>query len=556
MNARTNHAAAAQTAPVTDRISGIHHITTLAGDPQRNVDFYRGVLGLRMVKQTVNFDDPGSYHFYFGDEQGSPGTIITFFPWPGAPRGLPGSGEVTATAFSVPVGSLDRWADHLRGLGVADAARSVRFGQAVLAFEDPDGTALELIETPNAEQLVAWTGGGIEASMAIRGFHSATLSLRATEHTADLLTKHLGMTAAGAEGARSRFIAAGNTADGAPATVGTVIDLLHTPNLGRGRSGTGTVHHIAVRATGDAQQARWQQSLAEGGYGVTSVRERDYFRSVYFRERGGVLFEIATDAPGFGIDEDAGALGTALKLPRMFEDQRAQIESRLPPVTLSAPGARPSAGPDAADAYHHVFIPARGGRTDGRWLLLLHGTGGDEQDLLPLGEKVLPGAAMLSPRGDVNENSQLRFFKRHAEGVFDLADVARAAGKLRLWVDAAARRYGLDPSLGTAVGFSNGANVAGAALLTGGLPIADAVLIRAMSTIAPAKGAGLQGTRVLLLSGTVDPIVPLADSRGLAEQLRSAGADVRHVELPVGHTLAPGDLAAARAFVQRDNTGA
>jgi len=530
----------------TDRISGIHHITLLAGDPQDNIDFYTTVLGLRMVKKTVNFDDPGSYHFYFGDEAGSPGTIITFFPWPGAARGTPGSGEITATAFSIPVGSADFWAARLPEHGVGAVTRSLRLGQAVVAFHDPDGTSLELIETPGVETLPAWTGGGIDAANAIRGFHSATLSLRSVEHTADLLTKHFGMSRVGTDGARTRFAATGMTAAGAPATIGTVIDLLHTPALGRGRSGTGTVHHIAVRAVDDAQQTRWQDSLSAGGYGVTPVRERFYFRSVYFRERGGVLFEIATDAPGFAIDEAPGALGTALKLPEMYEQKRALIESHLPPVTV---GRRRPSGPDPVRAYEHVFTGARDGRADGRWVLLLHGTGGDEQDLLPLGEKLLPGAAMLSPRGDVEENGQLRFFKRFAEGVFDLKDVERAAHKLSAWVRAAAAKYGLDPALGSVIGFSNGANIAAAALLTGGLAVREAVLIRAMKTLPPADSADLAGKRVLMLSGTADAIVPVANSRALADQLRSAGADVQSVELPVGHNLAPGDLAAALAFL-------
>jgi predicted esterase len=311
------------------------------------------------------------------------------------------------------------------------------------------------------------------------------------------------------------------------------------------------VHHIAVRATGDAQQARWQWTLSESGYGVTAVRERDYFRSVYFRERGGVLFEIATDAPGFAIDEAPDALGTALKLPKMYEGQRAQITAQLPKVTLESAVAPRKAGPDPVRAYHHAFLPARGGRSDGRWVLLLHGTGGDEQDLLPLGEKILPGAAMLSPRGDVSEGGQLRFFKRFAEGVFDLADVQRAAAKLAAWVQAAMAKYGLDPALGTVVGFSNGANIAAATLLCNGLGVKEAVLIRAMRTVEPAPGVRLNGTRVLVLSGTNDPIVTAENSRGLAGQLRSLGADVQLVELPVGHNLAPGDLAAARAFAMR-----
>lgn len=544
----TTHAAASS--QTTDRISGIHHITALAGDPQGNIDFYRGTLGLRMVKQTVNFDDPGSYHFYFGDATGSPGTAITFFPWPGAQRGTPGSGAVTATAFSVPVGTLDRWAARLREHGIEGVARSSRFAQGVLSFEDPDGTSLELIETAGIEALPAWTGGsgGVDASMAIRGFHSATLSLRDTSHTARLLTTQFGMTAAGTEGARSRFVASGMTAAGAPATVGTVIDLLETPGLAPGRSGTGTVHHIAVRARDDEQQARWQDALHRAGFGVTAVRERFYFRSVYFRERGGVLFEIATDGPGFAADESTDALGSSLMLPPMYEPQRAQIVAHLPPISLATPART---GPDPARAYQHIFIPARAPRADGQWTLLLHGTGGDEQDLLPLGEKLLPGGAMLSPRGDINENGQHRFFKRFAEGVFDLPDVQRAADKLARWIDAATKKYGLNPALGTVIGFSNGANVAAAMLLTRKTALREAVLIRAMTTLEPDAGIDLSGTRVLLLSGTTDAIVPVANSRNLATQLRAKGADVQHAELPVGHTLAPGDLAAAWAFMQK-----
>jgi predicted esterase len=329
-----------------------------------------------------------------------------------------------------------------------------------------------------------------------------------------------------------------------------VIDLLHTPNLPPGQSGTGIVHHVAVRAVDDEQQARFQEALHRAGFGVTAVRNRDYFRSIYFRERGGVLFEIATDGPGFAIDESPESLGTALKLPKMYEPQRKAIEAHLPKVTLDS---TPAKGPDPVRAYPHVFIPARAPRSDGRWILLLHGTGGDEQDLLPLGEKLLPGAAMLSPRGDVNENGQNRFFKRFAEGVFDLNDVRRAAQKLAAWVEAAVKKYGLDPALGTIVGFSNGANIAAATLMTHGLPVREAVLIRAMVTVDPSTSASLRGTRVLMLSGTADPIVPVANSRQLVEQLRSAGADVSTAELPVGHNLAPGDLAAARAFVQQEN---
>ncbi|MBU6411964.1 MAG: ring-cleaving dioxygenase [Planctomycetes bacterium] len=307
-------------------ISGIHHITAIASDPQKNIDFYVGILCLRMVKKTVNFDDPGTYHFYFGDAAGSPGTILTFFPWPGAKRGTQGSGSVIATAFAVPVGSIDHWASRLSDLKVAIRGRGTRFGNKFIAFEDHDGMGLEVIETPGVEALPAW---GLDPSVAIRGFHSATLSVRSCEATSRMLREGLGMVEQGSENGRQRFV----TVDQAGA-IGRVIDLLTEPDRAPSRLGAGVVHHIAVRASDDAHELALQRVLADTGYGVTEVRERFYFRSVYYRERGGVLFEIATDAPGFAIDEAADALGTNLKLPPQYEGARSRLEAHLPPVTI------------------------------------------------------------------------------------------------------------------------------------------------------------------------------------------------------------------------------
>ncbi len=307
-------------------ISGIHHITAIASDPQKNIDFYVGVLGLRMVKKTVNFDDPGTYHFYFGDAAGSPGTILTFFPWPGAKRGTQGSGSVIATAFAVPVGSIDRWASRLGDLGVVITDRGTRFGSKFVAFEDHDGMGLEVIETAGVETLPAW---GLEPAMAIRGFHSATLSVRSCEATSRMLRDGLGMMEEGSENGRQRFVSVDQTG-----AIGRVIDVLTEPDRAPSRLGAGVVHHIAVRATDDAHELALQRVLADSGYGVTDVRERFYFRSVYYRERGGVLFEIATDAPGFAIDEPSDSLGMSLKLPPQYEGARSRLEAHLPPVIV------------------------------------------------------------------------------------------------------------------------------------------------------------------------------------------------------------------------------
>lgn len=309
-------------------ISGIHHITAVASDPQKNLNFYVGVLGLRLVKRTVNFDDPGTYHFYFGDAVGSPGTILTFFPWPGAKRGTQGTGSVIATAFAVPVGSIERWADRLSRSGVVLTGRGTRFGQKFLAFEDHDGMGLELIETPGSEVIQAW---GLEAAIAIRGFHSATLSVRSCEATSRMLRDGLGMIEQGSENGRQRFVSVDQTG-----AIGRIIDVLTEPDRAPSRLGAGVVHHIAVRATDDAHELALQRLLADTGYGVTEVRDRNYFRSVYYRERGGVLFEIATDVPGFAIDEKPESLGMELKLPVQYEGARSRLEAHLPPITVPA----------------------------------------------------------------------------------------------------------------------------------------------------------------------------------------------------------------------------
>jgi len=302
-------------------LKGIHHITAIAADPQRNLDFYTEVMGLRLVKLTVNFDDPGTYHFYFGNEIGTPGSILTFFPWPGAEKGATGAGQVVAIAFAVSIGSLTFWSARLRAHGVDPAPEVQRFGEQVLRFQDPDGLWLELVETEQRDPGVARQRGPVPASYALSGFHSATISELIHDHTASLVS-HMGFAEDGRESDRLRYRASGPGA--------AILDVVEQPKARFGRLGTGTVHHIAFRAPTDEQQVDWRRDLLGLGYHVTPVIDRMYFHSIYFREPGGVLFEIATDPPGFAIDESPEHLGERLTLPSWLESDRRDVERRLP----------------------------------------------------------------------------------------------------------------------------------------------------------------------------------------------------------------------------------
>lgn len=308
-------------------ILGIHHVTAIASDPQRNVDFYVGLLGLRMVKRTVNFDDPGTYHFYYGDDRGRPGTILTFFPWPDAPRGRRGTGQATTISLSVSADSLGYWTERFRAHQVDFEEPGARFDEAFLTFYDPDGLQLELVAHAGAEERPGWAEGPIPPEHAVRGLHGVTLAEAGFERTASLLTRTMGFRPVRDDGRRFRYEAGAGGA-------GARVDILCLPDGPQGVILAGTFHHVAWRTPDDAQQNAWRAEMAGQGYNVTPVMDRQYFHSIYFREPGGVLFEIATDLPGFATDETPEALGTHLKLPPWLEPQRARIEHALPPLRL------------------------------------------------------------------------------------------------------------------------------------------------------------------------------------------------------------------------------
>lgn len=305
----------------------MHHISAIAGDAQRNVDFYAGILGLRLVKKTVNFDNPNSYHLYYGDTHGSPGTVMTFFPFGAAARGRKGTGQATVTSYAIPSGSLAFWKERLKDHGVSVMANEPRFDQQVICIRDPDGIEIELITHDGADVKSGWAHGTVPAEHAIRGFYAVTINIKDLDPTHQLLTATMGFRQLEQHGHRYRYA----VADGEP---GSFIDILVQPDVQLGGQAVGSIHHIAWRVADEAALLSWRAKVIDAGRHATEVKDRKYFKSIYFREPGGVLFELATDGPGFTVDEPAESLGTELKLPDWLESQRSELEHALPPLRL------------------------------------------------------------------------------------------------------------------------------------------------------------------------------------------------------------------------------
>jgi glyoxalase family protein len=327
----SEHQRPAQPTQKGTTMRGIHHVTAISGKPTRNLDFYTRILGLRLVKKTVNFDDPTTYHFYYGDQAGGPGTILTFFPWEHAAPGRGGVGQTQITSFRVPASSIGFWTHRLVEQGVKHEAPAKRFDEPVVAFTDPDGMDLALVGVAGAEGETGRSDGSVPSEHAIRGFHGVTLLLEEAAPTGTILSGVLGFTPAGRDGKYARYRT--------PAAVGGVVDIREAPGFLPGRMGRGSVHHIAFRAVDDAEQAEMGRKLTRNhGLHPTEQKDRQYFRSIYFREPGGVLFEIATDAPGFAIDEPLADLGKGLKLPPFLEPRRKELEAALPPLDAALTG--------------------------------------------------------------------------------------------------------------------------------------------------------------------------------------------------------------------------
>ena len=306
-----------------NKILGLHHVTAIAGSVQENYDFYTKTIGQRLVKKTVNFDDPGTYHFYYGNEVGSPGSILTFFPWQGMRKGAAGTGMISEIGYSVPKNSLGFWENRFKDSKILHQSRRKRFGEELLSFEDKDGLKFNLVIPKNEDNRKPWTTGEVNEDIAIKGFHSVVLMLKDISATARVLTEILGYELLLQEGNRYRFIT--NAIDAA-----NVIDLLEVPEGSRSIQGAGTNHHVAFRVKDEKTLMHFREKIIQYSMSITEKIDRNYFYSLYFREPGGVLFELATDNPGFDVDEPVSELGTHLKLPAQYEKNRPQIEKTLP----------------------------------------------------------------------------------------------------------------------------------------------------------------------------------------------------------------------------------
>lgn len=312
-------------------LSGMHHVTAICGDPQRNIDFYTGVLGLRLVKVTVNFDDPQAYHLYYGDGSGSPGTIMTFFSWPGAEKGRLGAGHIADVGFTVPEDALPFWQSWLAEHQISYEGPVARFEQElVLRLQDPDGLWVEIAAHPEGSSRPGWSHSDIPIESAIRGLHNVSVYEARPDETAAFLERVLTFSwVAEDQSHRMRYSPASGP--------GTFVDVLPSPSSHRGVVAVGTTHHVAWRTQSDEEQLAWRTHLLETGAAVTPVLDREYFHSIYYREPGGVLFEIATDPPGFSVDEPVAELGTHLKLPPWLEPERVQVEAALPRIRYPLP---------------------------------------------------------------------------------------------------------------------------------------------------------------------------------------------------------------------------
>ncbi len=551
-----NETSVAQPTAGTSPVQGLHHLTVMASDPQRNLDFYTEVLGQRLVKTTVNFDDPGTYHFYYGDESGQPGTIMTHFPWPGAKRGVRGNGEVVAAAYSAARESLAFWRGRLEAFHPQELQR---FGNAVLQVADPDGTWIELVFDMDASEpspVDRWPHSPVPEQHALRGFHSVTAWVGSVAGVRTLLVGALGFTEvgqeAGAEGPRTRFRGSGEQ-------IGLFVDVVERPGKPRGSFGAGSVHHVALRTRDDAEQAAYLQHLTAAGYHPTPVQDRQYFHSIYFREGSGVLFEIATDAPGFPDDEALSELGKHLKLPSWYEPQRAAIEARVPRIINREYGVtigqrELDTEPPAAAAPGLQVMTAGRPLGEGRMAaVLLHGRGSTAQDILGLEAQLnLSAYSYLAPQAEGGSWYPQSFLAPTEQ---NQPALDHALATLDTLFEELAQR-GIEPAQVVLGGFSQGACLAleyaarrgqrpGSQRLGGVVALSGAL-------ISLEHGGDLSGTPVFMGVAPDDAHIPLERFQESAEVLKKLGAQVDARVYPdLGHSINKGELDAVRDLMRR-----
>ncbi|MGH7100944.1 MAG: VOC family protein [Acetobacteraceae bacterium] len=511
--------------------TGLHHVTLITRRAQANVDFYAGFLGLRLVKRTGGFEDPGQLHLFYGDAAGSPGSLVTFLVWEDGASGRTGIGQASELGLAIDPKGLGFWLTRCLTFGVPHRMAAPEFGERCLRIADPDGIVIKLVGATDLPAMAPWHTPDVPPEHAVRRLRGATILSDAPGNTAAFLARYFGFRSLAIEGNTERLIS--DAAD--------VIDVGDGSGFWRGAPGTGTINHIALRAPDAAALSAVSAALKASDAEVSELKDRRYFSSIYVREPAGALIELATDGPGMTIDEKLESLGTRLFVPPNDIERAEDIRVILP--RIARPGEERDMHPELP-FVHHLYRPED---ADGSTLVLLHGTGGNETDLLPLGRRIAPSAALLGVRGRSTEEGQLRWFRRLTATTFDQVDVRAEAEAFAEFLPEAFRSYRLDPARATFVGYSNGANFIAAFMLLNPDLVRRAALLRAMLVLDDPPAADLAGSSALMVTGRSDPYSRYAPA--LNDTLRKRGARVDARSVPAGHQLIEEDIAILQGWI-------
>ncbi len=515
-------------------VAGIHHITLITRKVQANVDFYVGFLGLRLVKRTGGFEDATQLHLLYGDATGSPGSLITFLVWEDGSPGRAGVGQIGEISLAIDPASIGFWLTRALSAGLKPEGPSEEFGEPVLRLKDPDGVIVKLVGTNTLKATAPWTSDAIPREHAIRRIRGATLFSETPEETQAMLIDHFGYRPRAAGGAISRLVS----------EPGDILDIRDASGFWASAPGTGTVDHVAFRASDDEELQSAHTALQAINSGPTTMHDRKYFRSLYVREPGQILFELATDAPGMLIDEDEATLGSRLFAPGDSPKLLAELNVILP--QFSMPG-EPRVIYRDLPFIHRFFTPDE---PNGNVFILLHGSGADETTMLPLGHEIDAAATLLTVRGRALEEGAPRWFRRTGPMTFDQNDIAGEAEAFAAFIDGAIHAYGLDPARMVYIGYSNGANLLNAILSLHPHLIRRAVLLRSMAALENPPAADLSDTDVLVIAGEKDLYGPYA--RPLVERLRDGGANVELATVPGSHEFADADVPVIQEWLKRN----
>lgn len=505
-------------------VAGIHHITLITRKVQANVDFYAGFLGLRLVKRTGGFEDATQLHLFYGDAAGSPGSLVTFLVWEDGSPGRAGYGQTGELSLAIDPLSIGFWLTRCLTFGIKVEGPMEEFGEPVLRLKDPDGMILKLVGNSQLEAAAPWAVDGIPTEHAIRRLRGATLFTEKPEASKVFLERHFGYRLQASAGTIHRMVS----------EPGDIIDVRDAGGFWSSAPGTGTVDHVAFRADGDAELRAVLGSLTDDESGPINVHDRKYFRSLYVREPGGILFELATDAPGMLIDEDSPSLGTNLFLPAGNAERERELTLLMP--QFSMPG-EPRVIYRDLPFVHRFYTPDD---TDGSVIVLLHGSGANETSLLPMANKIAPRATLLALRGRAEEDGLPRWFLRLTPFTFVQSDIVSEAEAFAAFIEGAVQAYGLDPAKIVYLGYSNGANLVNAMLSLHPHLIRRAILLRSMPVLEERPPADMADAAVLMISGEFDDYGRYAET--LRSELAGAGASVDLRIVPHGHELTDDDV--------------